>query len=110
MDGIGNWAGLLMALGGLALAVSAFRRRAAARAAMARGQTAAPLNPKLAMLGEVATPLVLGATAIAGGQVALAFYMTDGGGVFSQLDLLGFLFLLAAYAAWVVTKTRHRIA
>jgi hypothetical protein len=109
MDGIANWAGLLMALAGLLLATSAFRRRTAALSAAARGEVAPPLNPSLAVLGEIATPVVLGGTAIAGGQVALAFYMTNGGGVFSPLDLAGFLFLLAAYAVWVLIRTRHRV-
>lgn len=44
---------------------------------------------------------------VAGGQMVLAFWMTDGGGVFPMLDLAEFLFLLVIYYTWVVLRLRH---
>jgi hypothetical protein len=62
----------------------------------------------MAMLAEVAPPLLLFGLAAGGLEVVLAFLLTDGGGVFSLLDLAGFLALLAAWGHWVVLRARYR--
>lgn len=105
-------AGAIFLAAGAALIVSAMTRRTRALAA-ARDPLAPkppPLHPSLAMMGEIVPPLVIFGLVIAGAQVVLAFWMTDGGGVFSLFDLLGFLFLLVAYGIWIKAKTRFRLA
>jgi uncharacterized iron-regulated membrane protein len=90
--------------------VWAARRRKAALQAAARAGAAPAVAPhqSLAVLGELAPPLLLFGLGAGGLEVVLAFLLTDGGGVFSVLDLLGFLALLAAWGHWVVLRARYR--
>jgi hypothetical protein len=103
--------------GGIAGAVFfwlAMRRRAQVRAAWAAakaagdGAAARPLHASLRVLADVATPLMLFGLLIAGVQVAIAFVITDGGGVFNAIDLAGFLLLLVGYGVWFHTKATYR--
>ena len=104
--------GAVLVAAGIALVASALlrRSRALAAAADAAAPKPPPLHPSLAMMADIVPPLIIFGLVIAGAQVALAFWMTDGGGVFSALDLAGFLFLLAAYAVWIKMKTKYRRA
>lgn len=102
-----DWTGLVLALCGAGLLWSALARRSRMLAAAGRGETAPPLHPSLAMMAEIGPSIVIFMLVVAGGQVALAFWMTDGGGIFSMLDLAGFVFLLVAYGTWVVLKSRY---
>lgn len=104
--------GAVFLAAGIALVGSAMSRRARALAA-ARDPSAPklpPLHPSLALMGDIVPPLVIFGLVVAGAQVALAFWITGGGGVFSVFDLLGFLFLLAAYGIWIKAKTKFRLA
>ncbi len=89
---------------------AAWRRKAALQdAARAGAAPAATLHRSLATLAELGPPLLLFGLAAGGLEVTLAFFLTgEGGGVFSVLDLLGFLALLAAWGHWVVLRSRYR--
>ncbi|SDD89053.1 hypothetical protein [Belnapia rosea] len=104
-----NLPGLLMLDGAAWLAWSALGRRRRARDAARRGEAPPPLHPSLELMGGIMPPLVNIGLAIAGGQVAFAFWLTGGAGLFGPLDLIGFLALLAAYAWWLGMKARHRL-
>lgn len=91
------------------LAWSAIDRRRRAQAAAAAGIEPPPLHPSLALMAEIGPSIIILGFVVAGGQVALAFWLTGGGGVFTLFDLAGFVALLVAYGAWVKTKTRHRL-
>ena len=87
---------------------SAMARRNRIIASVARGETGPALHPSLAMMAGIVPPLVNIGLAIAGGQVAFAFWLTGGAGVFGLLDLIGFLALLAGYGVWLTLKSRYR--
>lgn len=94
-------AGLLMLLGAAFLLWLAVQRRR-------RNQVSPPPVPheSLRMLADAAPAIVIFGLLLAALQVAVAFVMTDGGGgLFSYLDLAGFLALLAAYGNWLKVKT-----
>lgn len=95
---------------GLALIASALLRRR--RALAVARDPAAPkppeLHPSLVLMADIGPPLIIFGLVVAGAQVALAFWMTGGGGVFSLFDLAGFLFLLVAYGVWIKIRTKHR--
>jgi hypothetical protein len=60
------------------------------------------------MLGDIVPPLVVTALVFVAIKMSFAYVVLDGGRYFSLLDLGGFLFLLAAYGAWLVLNTRYR--
>lgn len=94
-------AGLLMLAGAGWLVWLAVQRRR-------RNRHSPPPVPheSLRMLADAAPAIVMFGLLIAALQVAVAFVMTDGGGgLFSYLDLGGFLALLAAYGYWLKVKT-----
>ncbi len=107
--------GVVLALIGGYLAWLGVRRRQRILAAWAAAQEAGGAAPgraihaSLSVLADIAAPLMLLGLALAGGQVALAFVLTDGGGLFSLVDLAGFLLLLAGYGVWFWMKTRYRL-
>ncbi len=103
-----HWAGAIMAAAGFGLAWLAALRRRRAREATARGDVAPPLHPSLAPLVDLGPPIIIFGLFVAGGQAALAFLLTEGGGLFSLFDLAGFLVLLAGYGVWVKAKVAHR--
>lgn len=102
-------AGIACALGGAWFAWAGLARRRRALARAAAGEEAPPRHPSLAILGEIGPSIVNFMLIVAALQVTLAFVVSDGGGVFSWLDLGGFLVLLAGYGVWVSMKSRHRI-
>ena len=85
------------------------QRRRRALALTAGGAEAPARHPSLALLGEIGPSVVNFMLVIAAIQVAAAFLVSDGGGIFSVLDLAGFLLMLAAYGFWVTMKSRHRV-
>jgi len=105
--------GLVMfAFGGwLFYAARARRERvlAARREAAARGDPEPPpLHPSLAMIGDIVPGLVKFFLAFTGVKATFFFFALGGGGVFSIVDLAGFLFLLAAYGTWLTIRTSYR--
>jgi threonine/homoserine/homoserine lactone efflux protein len=94
-------AGLLMLAGAAFLVWLAIQRRH-------RNRESPPPVPheSLRMLADAAPAIVILGLLIAALQVAVAFVMTNGGGgLFSIVDLGGFLALLAAYGYWLKVKT-----
>lgn len=104
-----NWAGAAMAAAGAWLVWQAMLRRQRGRAAAARGEAPPPpLHPSLVLMADMGPPIIIFGLVVAGGQAVLAFLVTGGGGVFSFLDLAGFLFLLFGYGVWVKMKVAYR--
>lgn len=85
------------------------RRRRDAAALAAAGGEAPARHPSLALLGEIGPSIVNFMLVIAAIQVSAAFMVSDGGGIFSVLDLAGFLLMLAGYGFCVTMKSRHRV-
>jgi hypothetical protein len=114
MESIANLAGVVMAAAGLWLGAQAFTRRrrviAESRRRQAAGEpeTGPPQHRSLQMLGAIGPGIVQFGLCIAGGQVVLAYLITEGSGVFTLFDLAGFLFLLAAYGWWISVRARYR--
>lgn len=101
-------AGIAMTVAGAWLIwISVGRRRRGLEAA-ARGERPPPLHPSLVAMADMGPPIIIFGLVVAGGQAVLAFLMTGGGGVFSLLDLAGFLFLLFGYGVWVKMKVAFR--
>ena len=101
--------GVLCVLGGAYFIWSGLARRRQALALAASGVEAPQRHPSLAILGEIGPSIVNFMLVVAALQISLAFVVSDGGGVFSWLDLAGFLVLLGAYGFWVTMKSRHRV-
>ncbi|TPG58532.1 hypothetical protein EAH89_07965 [Roseomonas nepalensis] len=89
---------------------SAMDRRRRALAAARAGVEPPPLHPSLVLMADLGPSIIIFGLVVAGGQVALAFWLTGGGGVFSLFDLAGFVALLVAYGFWVKVKGRYRLA
>ena len=89
---------------------SALGRRRQALAEAQAGLVPPPLHPSLVMMAELGPSLIIFGLVIAGGQTVLAFWMTDGGGVFSPFDLAGLVAVMVAYGVWVKVKGRYRLA
>lgn len=104
-----HWAGAAMAIAGGWLIWLAVLRRRNAMAAVSRGEGPPPLHPSLILMADMGPPIIIFGLVVAGGQAALAFLMTDGGGIFSLFDLAGFLFLLFGYGVWMKVKVAHRV-
>lgn len=100
-------AGLLAAAGWFLW--SAQNRRRQAEEASRAGMQPPPLHPSLVLMADLGPSIIVFGLVVAGGQVALAFWLTRGGGVFSLFDLAGFVALLAAYGAWVKARTKYRV-
>jgi hypothetical protein len=103
-----HWGGAVMTVAGIWMLWSAFRRRAAALAAAARGESPPPLSPALAPLADIGPGLITFGLVVGGGQVVLA-WVVAGSDSFSAFDLAGLLFLLVAYGVWVRFRTRYRL-
>jgi hypothetical protein len=101
--------GAAMTVAGVWLLWQAVLRRRRATEAAARGEKPPALHESLVFMADVGPPIIIFGLVVAAGQAVLAFLITDGGGVFSLLDLAGFLFLLFAYGVWVKTKVAFRI-
>lgn len=102
-------AGLVFALVAAWFVWAGLQRRRKAMALAAAGAEAPARHPSLAMLGEIGPSIVNFMLVIAAVQVSAAFLVSDGGGLFSVLDLAGFLLMLAGYGYWVTMKSRHRV-
>lgn len=107
-----NVTGLALSVFGAWLAYSAFAHRArviaARRSGAAPAEGEAPGNPQLSMLGEIMRPIILFALAYLGLKTIFVYVVLEADRWLSLFDLAGFLFLLAAYASWVVVRTKYR--
>jgi hypothetical protein len=79
------------------------------RANLRRPATAADIRPEFAGMGEIVRPLLLFAVAFVALKVTL-FYVALGGKRFlTPLDFGAVLFMLGAYAAWLVLATKRPV-
>lgn len=88
---------------------ASWRRVRLFRARAAQGIEAPPLHPSLRLMADIGPGFVQLFAAVAALQIVGAFLVTGGAGLFSWLDLAGFLAVLVAYAAWVTVKSRFRV-
>lgn len=106
--------GVILFLAGSTLIWVAIARRNGILAEQRRRESAglpdprASLHPSLAILGDVVPPLMIGALVVMALKLVLAYAMTGAERWFSLVDLAGFLFLIGAWCAWLVLKTRYR--
>lgn len=106
------WSGALMLLAAAWLVRDAIARRAsvraAAAAAIARGETIPPGHRNMTALAEIVPPMVYIALFVIAAQIVFAWWTTDAGDWFSGFDIAAFLALLVAYGFWLSLKTRYR--
>jgi hypothetical protein len=98
-----NLTGLILLLWGAWLLWSGWTRREAALAARAEGRAA--VGASLAGFAAAIRPVVYVALGYLALKASLAYAVLDAGRVLSPFDLAGFLFLLAAYGAWLHLRT-----
>jgi hypothetical protein len=65
------------------------------------------LHPSLARIRTAFRPFVFIFLVYVGIKTTLAYFLFDASRYFSIFDLAGFLFLLAAYATWVILRMKH---
>jgi len=103
------WAGLVCFLVGCWLIQAGLGHRSRVRAERANGQgETAPLHNSLELLGDILPPFIIFILSVLAAKLSLAYFLLDGGQVFSVLDLGGLLFLLVGYGTWLLFKTRYR--
>jgi hypothetical protein len=66
-------------------------------------------HSSIAILGDAVPPIIVAALAFVGIK-AVFFYVALGGGIFTLVDLAGFLMLLGGYGAWMWWHSRYRFA
>ena len=111
------WTGLVLAAIAAAFLVAGWRRRQAVRAERVRlgyapdDDTPQRRDPysSISILGDAVPPIVLAALGFVGVK-SVFFYAALGGGIFTIVDLAGFLMLLAGYGAWMWWHSRYRFA
>lgn len=104
------WIGLMFFAGGGWLAYAGLAHRARILAARSGRAEAPAAETPMFVMGEIARPIILGLLAFAGLKTSFAYWAFGGGRVLSLFDLGGFLFLLAAYGAWLTLTMRYREA
>ena len=111
------WTGLVLAAIAAAFLVAGWRRRQAVRAErIALGYAADDDTPQrrdpyssITILGDAVPPIILVALTFVGVK-SVFFYAALGGGIFTIVDLAGFLALLGGYGAWMWWHSRYRFA
>jgi hypothetical protein len=111
------WTGLALAVIAAAFLVAGWRRRQAVRSErIALGYAADDDTPQrrdpyssVTILGDAVPPIIIAALAFVGVK-SVFFYAALGGGIFTIVDLAGFLALLGGYGAWMWWHSRYRFA
>ena len=111
------WTGLVLAAIAAVFLAAGWRRRQAVRAErVALGYAPDDDTPQrrdpyasTTILGDAVPPVVLAALAFVGIK-SVFFYAALGGGIFTLVDLAGFLALLGGYGAWMWWHSRYRFA
>jgi len=114
---VAYWTGLVLAAIAAAFLVAGWRRRQAVRAERVRlgyapdDDTPQRRDPysSISILGDAVPPIVLAALGFVGVK-SVFFYAALGGGIFTIVDLAGFLMLLGGYGAWMWWHSRYRFA
>lgn len=116
-DAVAYWTGLVFAAIAAAFLVTGWRRRQAVRAErIALGYAADDDTPQrrdpyssVTILGDAVPPIIIAALAFVGVK-SVFLYAALGAGIFTIVDLAGFLALLGGYGAWMWWHTRYRFA
>lgn len=108
-----NWIGSVSLVAGSWLICAAIlgRRRFIRAGRVSRWdgvEAARALHPSLAGIRRAIRPVVSIFLLYVGIKATLAYFMFDASRYFSIFDLSGFLFLLAAYATWVILRMTYR--
>jgi hypothetical protein len=99
-----DWMGSGLIALGLGLIVSGImKRRARMRA------TAGAIRPEFATMGEMIRPLILFAVGIFAVKMTLFYFVLGGERFLTPLDFAGILFVLVAYASWLVLATKRPV-
>jgi hypothetical protein len=100
-----DWLTIALFALGLALIVSAvFKRRGRLRAVIPAGQ----MRPEYAAMGKIVRPLVLGFLAVLALKVSVFYFLFGGQRFLTPLQYAGVMFVLLAYAGWLVAATTRR--
>jgi hypothetical protein len=70
---------------------------------------AGAIRPEFAAMGEMIRPLILFAVGLFALKMTLFYFVLGGQGFLKPLDFAGILFVLAAYAGWLVMATRQPV-
>jgi hypothetical protein len=97
-----DWLGIGLIALGLGLLAAGFRKY---RTRMRTPLSAGAIRPEFAAMGEMIRPLVLFAVGFVALKMAVFYFLFDGRRFLSQLDFAGVLFVLAAYAGYLVLAT-----
>ncbi|EJW12680.1 hypothetical protein A33M_1831 [Rhodovulum sp. PH10] len=110
------WTGLVFfALGAYLFTAAVLHRRkvlAARAAAVAAGE---PVHAKLdlgsvATMGEMMRPVILFFVMVVALQIVALYFFFGGDSVMALTDLVGLLFLFAAYATWMSLRVEYRMS
>ncbi|PPQ27142.1 hypothetical protein [Rhodopila globiformis] len=97
-----DWLGLgLVALGAGLLAAAVMKRRTPARIAA----SASSIRPEFAAAGEIVRPMILFVVAMFAATMSLFYFALGGHGTFTMLQYGGVMFVLAAYAVYLMITT-----
>jgi hypothetical protein len=103
-----DWLTMALFALGLGLIVSAiFKRRGRLRRVVPAGE----MRPEYAAMGKIVRPLVLSFLAILALKVSVFYFLFGGQRFLTPSQYAGVMFVLLAYAGWLVAATtRRRIA
>ena len=93
----------LIALGCWLLVAGVMKRRAKIRSPAPAGA----IRPEFAAMGEIARPMILFAVGFVALKTAVLYFLFDGARYLPPTMFGGFLFVLAAYAVWLVLATKR---
>ena len=97
-----DWMGLGLFAVGLGLVVSGIIKR--------RARAAAPIGairPEFAAMGEMIRPLILFAIAVFALKITVFYFAFGGARFLTRLDFASILFVLVAYAGWLIVATKR---
>jgi hypothetical protein len=97
-----DWLGIGLIALGLGLLAAGFRKH---RTRMRRPLSPGAIRPEFAAMGEMIRPLVLFAVAFVVLKMTVFYFLFDGRRLLSPLDFASILFVLAAYAGYMVLAT-----
>jgi hypothetical protein len=101
-----DWLGIGLIALGLGLLAAGFGKH---QTRMRTPLRAGDIRPEFAAMGEMIRPLVLFAVAFVALKMTVFYFLFDGRRFLSQLDFASILFVLAAYAGYLVLATTKSV-